>query len=194
MAQTFDKDLALADVYAAALFDLAAADQAVDAVRAELEALVRLQADDPRFAAFLASAAIDDDERERSLERMFRGRLSDRVLNTLQVMNRHGRVALLPALLRAFVVRTEHARGQIEVTAISAAELDARQKAEIEALAGKLSGKTPLVQYVVDADILGGLILQIGGVRYDNSLRHHLQAARARLLERTVAGAAPAGA
>jgi F-type H+-transporting ATPase subunit delta len=194
MAETFDKDLALADVYAAALFDLAVADQTVDAVRAELEGLVRLQADDPQLAAFLSSAAIDHDERARSLERMFRGRLSDRVLNTLQVMNRHGRIALLPALLRAFVIRTEHARGQIEVVATSAAELDGPQKAEIEAVARALSGRTPLIEYVVDPDILGGLILQVGDVRYDNSLRHHLQAARARLLERTVAGATPAGA
>lgn len=194
MADTFDKDLALADVYAAAVFELAAADNTVDDVRDELQALVRWQAADRSFGVFLASAAIDSDERERSLERMFRGRLSDRVLNTLQVMNRHGRAALLPALLRAFVIRTEHNRGQIEVTATSAAELDAPQKAEIEALARNLSGKTPLVEYVVDPHVVGGLILQIGDMRYDNSLRHHLQTARARLLERTVAGAAPAGA
>jgi len=192
MAETFDKDLALADVYAAALFELAAADHDLDGVRDELEGLVQLYRQQPGFAQFLASAALDDDERERSLERMFRGRISDRVLNTLLVMNRHGRAALLPALLRAYVLRLQGARGQIEVTAISAVELDADQQAEVQELARRLSGRQPLVQYVVDPEIIGGLILQVGDLRYDHSLRHHLRAARARLLERTVVGAATA--
>ena len=50
------------------------------------------------------------------------------------------------------------------------------------------SGKTPVVEYVVDPDVLGGLILQVGELRMDNSLRRHLRVARKRLLERADLG------
>ncbi len=178
----------VADVYAAALYALADEAGVVDDVREELEELVKVYRDQPQFASFMASDSVDEDEREKSLEKMFRGRLSDNVLNTLQVMNQHGRAGLLPALLRAYVLRIEDARGQIEVSAISAVALTDDEKAQVERVAEQLSGKVPLLEYVVDPEILGGLILQIGDYRFDNSLRRQLFGVREQLLERSDRG------
>nr|HPM24952.1 F0F1 ATP synthase subunit delta [Phycisphaerae bacterium] len=102
------------------------------------------------------------------------------------------RLELIHALWRAYVLRLEDARGQIEVQATSAVELDAAQRAEIERLAAQLSGRKPLVQYIVNPDVIGGLVLRIGDYRYDHSLRRHLNVARHRLLERTNRAAATA--
>ncbi|MFH1748940.1 MAG: ATP synthase F1 subunit delta [Planctomycetota bacterium] len=180
--------LAVADVYAAALFQLATAAGTVDDVRAELADLVRLEEENPDFGKFMTSTAVDDDARAASLEKMFRGRLSDIVLNTLQVMNQHERAGLLPQLLRAFVVRIEDARGQIKVTATSAVELNKALKKQVHELAEKLSGKQPLVEFGVDRELIGGLILHIGDYRFDDSVRRHLQVIRAQLLERSQRG------
>ncbi|MCK4341030.1 MAG: ATP synthase F1 subunit delta [Phycisphaerae bacterium] len=184
MAESFDEQLEVADVYAEALFALATDAGTVEAVRNELDELVRLVELEPGLAAFLSSGAVDDDERAASLERMFRGRLSDLVLNTLQVMNNHGRVHLLPPLLRCFELRQEQAAGQIEVRATSAVKLNKKQKAEVLRVATELSGKEPLVDYAVDPELIGGLVLQIGDYRFDSSIRQQLRAARAKLLER----------
>lgn len=188
MPDDTQRGIDVASIYAEALFELATETDTVDDVRGQLEELVRLEQQNPGFAAFMTSTAVDDDARARSLEKMFRGRLSDSVLNMLQVMNQHGRSALLPPLLRAFVLRLEDARGQIEVTATSAVELGSAQQAEVRQLAERLSGKQPLVEYVVDGDIIGGLVLQIGDYRFDNSVRWHLHAARSQLLERSNRG------
>lgn len=191
MPQTLniEQDLPLADVYAAALFDLARAQNALDAVREELEELVRFQTADADFAQFMQSPAIDIDDRERSLEKLFRGQLSEMVLDTLQVLNRHGRAGLLAALLRALVLRIEADRGQIEVTAASAVPLDAAQQQQVQRIAAGLSGKQPVMSFEVDASLIGGLVLQIGDRRFDHSIRRHLAVAREQLLTRTVAGA-----
>jgi F-type H+-transporting ATPase subunit delta len=188
MAQNLEDSLDVAAVYATALYTLAAEKGVVDAVRSELEELVRQSDVNPAFAAFLSSAAVDDDDRERSLEKMFRGRLSDLVLDTLQVMNRHGRAGLLAALLRTLVLRIEVARGQIEATATSVAALTAQEQAEVLRVAAALSGQQPLIEYRVDPAILGGLVLQIGGWRYDHSLRRQLAGLQGRLLERVASG------
>ncbi len=184
MNQTPHPGQNIADLYAAALFALAQERNALDAVRAELEALAELVAGDPGLAQFLDSAIIDTAERARSLERMFRGRLSDLVVNTLQVMNAHGRAGLIAPLLRAYVLRLEDARGQVAVRATSAVPLDAAQQAEVRRVAEALSGSKPLVEFVVDPAVLGGLVLEIGDLRYDYSIRRHLHDAAVRLRER----------
>lgn len=188
MPDSIDEQLAIADVYAAALLKLAQDANAVEEVRDELEQVVELIRGNASFAAMLKSDAIDADRREASLEKIFRGRISDTVMNTLAVMNRHGRSAVLPFLLRCYVLRQEEAAGQVAVTATSAVELSDEQRAAIEKSAAELSGKTPVMKYVVARGIIGGLILQIGDLRYDNSVRRQLRAARTSLLERSSRG------
>lgn len=188
MPQDSEPGIDVAAVYAEALFELAREADVLDATRAELEELVRLLEREPDIDAFFASSAVDDDDRERSLEKIFRGRLSDIVLDTLQVMNHHDRLGLVRQLLRAYVLQLEEHHGQVEVLATSAVELDSVQRKAVERLAGELSGKTPLVEYVVDAELLGGLVLQIGDDRYDNSVRRHLHSIHARLVERSARG------
>jgi F-type H+-transporting ATPase subunit delta len=188
MAEPIDKLEDLAEVYAIALFELARKAGLVEQVREELELLVQLEKSEPNFAAFLSSGSVDDDRRADSLERMFRGKLSDLLLNTLQVMNQHERCGLLRVLLRQYVLQQEKALDQVEVVATSAVELGEAQRKEIEALAAALAGRTPLVEFVVEPSVLGGLILQIGDWRYDNSLRTRLKEARGQVLERAERG------
>lgn len=188
MAQGFDDRLPLADVYAAALFELASQAQQVPDIGAELAELARLYAADAGFAAFLGSAAISTDQRRDSLERMLRGRVSELTLNTLLVMNAHGRAHLIEPLQRAFTLRVEHAAGEVECVAATAVPLTEAQQAAVRALAGEISGKRPLVEFVVDPTLLGGLVLSIGDYRFDNSLRTKLARTRRHLFARADRG------
>jgi F-type H+-transporting ATPase subunit delta len=183
-----DQELRIADVYAEALFELARGAARVEEVRAELDELLRLFQTEPEFEKFLTSRALEAEGRAAGLEKIFRHRLSDVVLNTLLVMNQHGRCGLLPALQRRFVLRQEDAANEVEVSATSAVELTKAQKAEVVRIAADASGKKPLVRYTVDPGILGGLILRVGALRLDNSLRQHLQATRGKLFERAERG------
>lgn len=190
MADSFDRQLAAANVYAVSLFELAREAGQVEQVRAELTELVQAleAADDPVVRAFFESAALNDDVRAELLEKWFRGKLSDLTLNTLLVMNANGRTGLMRALLRDFVLAQEAAVGQIEATAVTAVPLDEAQRQQVTDAAAALSGRTPLIAFKVDPEMLGGLVLQIGDLRYDNSIRRKLREARGRLLERSERG------
>lgn len=188
MADAVDQQLPVAEVYAQALFELAEASGQVAAYEAELHELVKAEQADPGYAAFMSSGALATEKREAGLERIFRGRLSDDVLNALLVMNRHERFGLTAALARAFELRREAASGEVEVTAITAVALDDAQQAEVVDTAKALSGREPLVTYRVDAEMLGGLVLEIGDMRYDNSVRRHLRVVRQGLSERGARG------
>lgn len=184
MPETLNHQLELADVYAHALFELAEAQGAVATVRAELEELAAMAAGDADLGAFFRSEALDSERRAALLEKWFRGKLSDLVLNTLLVANRNGRVGLIEPLRRAFVLRQERGAGQVEAVATTAVPLDDAGREQVRAVAGKLSGKQPLVDFQVDEQILGGLILQIGDWRYDDSVRRQLHGTAQRLRTR----------
>ncbi len=187
MAQ-LDQELRIAEVYAASLFALARELDVVADVRAELDEFVQLIEREPEFEKFLTSRALEADARAVGLEKMFRGKLSDLLLNTLLVMNEHGRSALVPALRQRYVIHQENAANEIEVRVTSAVELSKSQKFDIEVLVTDLTGKRPLVEYVVDPDILGGLILHLGDWRLDNSVRRQLRGIEQRLRQRARLG------
>lgn len=188
MAESTHELAAVSDVYASALFAMAQQQGIVLPVRGELEELVALAGRDAAFAAFLSSTSLDAERRAASLERMFRGSVSDVLLNTVLVMNRNGRSALLPHLLRRYVVRMEEAAGEVEVYVRSAVELDASQRDAITVTAASVSGRRPVVEYTVDPELIGGLVVEIGEVRYDHSVRRHLRVLHERLLDRSSRG------
>lgn len=188
MAESIENQLGVADVYAASLFELAARENQVDQALEELCELSRLLKSEPDFCEFMESSALDELRRAAGLERMFRGRLNDLVLNTIQVMCLHGRHGLLPALARRFAQRKEDAAGQVAVLVRSATELDAAQRAEVERTAATLSGRKPVPTYRVDPALLGGLVIEFEDRRFDNSVRRQLQAAHQALRERSERG------
>lgn len=184
MAESVDQQLSLASVYANSLFDLARNAGQVEAVRDELAELVRLGDMEPGFDRLMQSQSVSADARAASLEKMFRGKLSDLTLNTLLVMNGKDRAGLYRALHQAFIERARAAANEVLAVAISAIELDNAQQQEIERTAAELSGKKPVMEYRVDNDLIGGLVLEIGDVRYDYSVRRQLQRQAAGLSER----------
>lgn len=188
MAESLEAQQEFAEVYAAALFALATEAGRVSAVQSELDELVKAEEADADYSAFLTSGAFSEEQRAATLEKLFRGKLSDLTLNTLLVMNRNGRSGLTKALRRAFELRAQTAANEVEASVVSAVKLSDAEREQVEAAIGRVSGKKPLVAYRVDSDILGGLIVQVGGLRYDNSLSRQLRLAHRQIRERSERG------
>jgi F0F1-type ATP synthase delta subunit len=96
---------ALSQVYARSLFELAESKggrPTIESSLAELEEILELARSDARFSEFLASRVLPVAERSRSLEKIFRGAVSELVLRFLQVLNEKGRLGHLPAVAAAF--------------------------------------------------------------------------------------------
>lgn len=188
MADPIQDKMALASTYADALFDLAEDAGKTVEVRGEMEELLKIGQIDPQFMSYMFSGLVPWEERAATYERVFRGRLNDLLLNTLQVMNRNGRHGLMRELHAAYSQRERQSKNQVAVLVISATELAADLRTDVEAVATELSGRRPIIEYRVDPGLLGGLIVQIGDVRYDYSVRRHLRETRQLLAERSERG------
>jgi F-type H+-transporting ATPase subunit delta len=175
MASHDDTNLAAARPYAEALVGLAEEAGVAAEAREELEAIERMAAESAAFRDYLVDPAVDAEERRASLERMFRGRLSDLVVDTLQVMNRKGRIALAPAVAAAYRQLHDRIERRVEVRVTSAVPLSEEQRRHLAAAIERSTGLEPTLDERVDAAILGGLVVALGDVKVDASIASRLK-------------------
>ena len=137
-----------------------------------------------QFAQFLKAGTVDDDARCATLERLFRGKMNDLLLNLLQVLNRRRRTELVPAINRCVELRLEEQREQCEVTVHSALPLWHELRTAIQRVLGLWLSKSVILVEEVDPELIGGIVLQIGDLRIDGSLRSRIDKMRLKLRDR----------
>lgn len=183
MASQLDIDQAAADIYAESLLELAnERDMAAD-LFGEFESLVDYIRGDEDFAAFLASSAVDDDDRREALRRIFTGRISELLLNLMLVLNDHGRAGIVPLVFRRFKERFDVQLNRQDVHVTTAVPLDDRQRDRIKTGISEVTGKDAILRESVDPEILGGMIVKVGDTQYDGSLRRRLKRLRETVIE-----------
>jgi F-type H+-transporting ATPase subunit delta len=184
VARLDEQELAVAGVYARSLLALAADRAEGEAMELELADLAALLEANPELASYLSSPLVDDEARAATLERAFRGRASELVVNMLQVMNGKGRLRLVPALAEALRLENEHRRGEVDVEVTTAVGLSDDMRRRIAVSASRYAGRTARLVEKVDPRLLGGLVLKIGDRKIDGSLARQIHAAREGLFER----------
>ncbi len=171
-----------ANAYARALLELATAQGQAEAVRAELEGLRQIIESNPVFAEYLADPGISLVKRQATLERIFRGRISDLVLNFLGVVNRNHRLRRLAEIEHAYQELYDAQLGNVEVDVTSMMKLNDEQLETVRQRVSAAIGKNAIIHQYVDESILGGLVLRVQDRLMDASVRTQLKAMRAQLL------------
>lgn len=123
----------VAQNYAKSLYELA--DKAggrsnVETTLAEIEEILELARENPRFAEFLSSQA-PAPRRSPSLDSIFKGRVSPLVLRFIHVLNEKGRLPNLPAIATAFDAIVQEKFGRVEVDVFTAEPLSPNDLGQI---------------------------------------------------------------
>lgn len=184
MANAEDQQGGVAQIYAEALLSLAEERGVADQVLDELGGLADLASRDRAFETFLASPLVEPEARARTFEKLLRGRASDLLVDALQVVNRKGRLALLPEIANAYRQAHRRLRGRVQVFVRSAVPLTDPLRAKLREAAARFTGKTPEIVENVDRELLGGMVVRVGDERIDSSVRTRLADLAATLLRR----------
>ncbi len=159
--------------YAAALFQLAVEESCVESYAAALKTVGEAVTQAPAYPEFLSSPAVPLSERLSAVDEAF-GTLPTHVVSFLKLLCEHGHARLLPACLAAFEQLVQEQSGRVTAVITSAVALDAAQKQAVCRKLEQMTGKGIDPQYVVDASLIGGLVVTVEGTTYDGSLRHRL--------------------
>lgn len=162
-------------VYAQALLELATEKNVVDEVAEEVQQLRPLMAAGGDLHRLLVNPAISDQERGQLIERIFEGKVSDLLYKMLRVIGDKGRLGSLPEVASGYLLAVAEAKGQIDVQAYVASELDHASVQQMTEQIGQALGKTVSLTQTVDPSLIGGMKIKVGDRLIDASVASQLK-------------------
>lgn len=158
--------------YAQAIHDLSKS--AADTTLAELQALKKSFESDKGIQEFLNSPLYTPDQKANALKAALTGKVSDNVSHALLLLAEKNRLAFFGEIVEAFEEIRDQQAGITRGTVRSAVPLNADAKKKIEDTVTKVTNKKVLLTFTEDPKLLGGMIAQVGGWTFDDSLESHL--------------------
>ena len=165
--------------YGQAIFELAREQGAVDQWGQDM-ALVAQAFAESEFGALLRHAGVSADDKRRATEAV----LSDvqpLVRNMVDLLVARGLVDAIPDACNEYAQLQDQMEGRQRVEVTTAVPLDSSEVERITEFVAGLIGREVVVTSLVDEEILGGLVIQIGDRLLDGSARARLNGLRERL-------------
>lgn len=162
-------------VYGDALFELALEKNMLDEVWSETQVLADVWNEDNGFADMMANPRIAKEEKIAFINEVFGGRASEVITGFLAILVEKGRTAEIISVLDYYSdkVREYKKIGVAYVT--SAIELSDSQKLDVEKKLLEVTDYVDFeIDYVVDASLIGGMVIRIGDRILDSSIKQKL--------------------
>jgi len=167
--------------YAQALFDAAKEKGRLQEVHAELSDFAAAVRDVPELRSALRNPELDPGTKAELLDALMGG-ADQLVRNFLRLTAEKGRIAEIEDMARELdrLLAAEERRLSVELT--TALQLSDDDAKELVKQIEDASGRKVEVSRKVDPELIGGLILQIGSMRVDASVRGRIERLRRELV------------
>jgi F-type H+-transporting ATPase subunit delta len=167
----------IAQVWARALFAVAKEQDLLDEVREQLAAFAAALDENRDLAVFFFSPYFSTDEKKQGLERAVTG-ANPAFMNFLEGLIERHRMPAIFRIKARYEELWEDERDLLPVEVTSAIELDKATVSSIGDRIGEQTKRTVELSSKVDPDILGGIVLRVGNVVLDASIRNRLEQLR----------------
>ena len=176
---------AIAKRYARALLALGEG-PGLDTLVEELKGFERALADSRELRTVLMTPGLPLEQRQGLLRDVLTRAGANKVtVNALLLLTERGRLGLLGPIIQAVRAEADRVAGRVRARVTSAAELAPAQVEAIRTTFEKQTGKRIVVETAVDADLIGGVVAEIGSTVYDGSIKSQLRRLRDALVRDT---------
>ncbi|MGZ5333356.1 MAG: F0F1 ATP synthase subunit delta [Solirubrobacterales bacterium] len=165
---------AIARVYAEALLEAAKEAGKLDEIRDQLRQFTEALESNQQLRLFFFSPYFSSQEKSDGLDKALSG-AEPELVNFLELLNEKHRMPVIFRIQRRFEELWARENRRLEVTVTSAVELDPEI---VEKIGSEIEGQTGQkvdLSSRVDDEILGGLVLQVGNMVLDASVRNRLE-------------------
>ena len=167
----------LADVYARSLFEVAREHDSLDEVHEQLDAFADAVSDNRDLQVFLFSPYFSAQEKKESLGKLLDG-ADDNFFRFLELLAERHRMPVIFRIRRTFDDMWAEARRRLGIQITSAVELDDDTVRSIGERIEEQTGRDVQVEARIDPDVLGGIVLRVGNMVLDASVRARLERLR----------------
>ena len=169
----------LAGRYATALFELADADKQLDQVADDLSVLAQMLDESDDLNRLIRSPVISRDAQSAAMTAVMEAaEISELSRKFIGLVAQNRRLFALPAMIKGYQSLLNALRGESTAEVVSAKKLTDSQLAAIKDTLKSATGTNVSVDASVDESLLGGLIVKVGSLMVDSSLKTKLNQLR----------------
>ena len=170
--------------YALALYQLAKESSELEKVENEMNGLKKLLIDSSDFREMISNPTIQKEEKKNIISAITQNnnfsKTGKKFLGFLTIKNR---LFFLNQIIDSFSDLVSSGKGELKAKLLSSKELS---KAELEKIRSELSKdfQSPIkIDYKYDPNLIGGLIIQVGSVMVDTSIKTKLRQLQKNMIE-----------
>ena len=173
----------LAREYGDGLYALTEEENISREVLEQLLALKSLFREQPDFVRLLGNMSLSKEERVKIIDNVLRGQIHPYLLNFLKILCERCALNEYEGCLAAFKSLYNQAHGIVEATVTTAVQLDDEQRARMTEKLSAMTDKQVVLVEKIDASLMGGVLLEMNGQRYDNTLKHRLKSIHSAMVQ-----------
>ncbi len=171
--------------YARAFYELAKESKKQEVVFSELRVISKAIDSDKTIGEFISSPLVTPEQKLSIIKATLNGKTSPEVFNGLLLLAQKNRLTILTEIVNAFENISDQENGVTRGTVTSASALGAEARKQIEDTVSGVTKKKVILNFSEDKSLMGGMIAEVGGWTFDDSLETHLTRMSEELNRRT---------
>ena len=160
--------------YAKSLIELAIEQNVLDEVYGDMKLFTAVIEENRVFAVMLKNPIINHDKKRNVLHALFDKRMNKLSILAFDLITKKNRESILAEISTEFQVQYNAFKGLQVADITTTIELDDELRKKFDELVEEISGKKASLNEIIDENIVGGFILNVGDRRLDQSIKTQL--------------------
>ncbi len=161
-------------LYSQVLFEIGIENDNLNELNSDLEQCRTVFEENPDLVKILASPVITESEKTEVITKIFGE--TGTVRDFICIVTQKGRIIYFSDIAEKFRLKCNEHNNFAEMTVTTSVPLKPQQKEKLVKKLEEKSGKQVKLAEKIDASILGGIIVEYGNTRIDDSIRGKLKA------------------
>ncbi len=157
--------------YAEALYEVALELDKLEEFKEEIKAISQVLENEPKLKTIFEHPKLSKNEKKDIVDSIFKGRVSQEVLNLCYILVDKGRETHLADVSEEYIKLSNEKQGIVEAVAITAVHMNDEEMKKLEDKLSKNLGKKVLLSNVIDSTVIGGVLVKIGDKIIDASIK-----------------------
>jgi F-type H+-transporting ATPase subunit delta len=173
-----------ANSYALALYELSIENSVLDIVGKEMNSLYKLLSESSDFKEMILNPMVQKEDKQKIIHQIAdKNKFSETTKKFLGLVSIKNRLFFLEKIIVSFLNLISTGKGELKAKLISSKELSVEEKEKIQEELSKDFKSTLNIDYKFDPNLIGGLVIQIGSIMVDASIKTKLKKLEKNMLE-----------
>lgn len=164
--------------YATSLFEVGTEENCLDALLEETEALRDLFSQSDELLRVLGTPVVTSEEKTSLIDNALGNKVSKYMLNFLKILTEKHRIMQFEGIAKQFRLLYNQKNNIQDVVAVTAVPLSDKLSEKLKTKLEQITGKTIILDNKVNAEIMGGIILNMQGDQIDASVKGRIDELR----------------